>query len=95
MRNRLVIPCDTMPIQVQLAKVGTALAQLNAMGFTADRIEMDGYTRPTITVRFDGYCRQRMENAEAVRYAHGFDECGRYERYQIQVENCRVSWEVR
>lgn len=95
MRNRLIIPCDAMPIQVQLATTGQAIAKLNAMGFTVERIELDGYTRPTITVLHDHYCRTKQENGEAVRYAHGVDELGKYEKYQIQVDNCRISWEVR
>lgn len=95
MRKRLIIPCDAMPIQIQLAATGQAITKLNTLGFTVDRIELDGYTRPTITVQYDGHCRRKQENGEAVRYAQGVDECGKYEKYQIQIDNCRVSWEVR
>lgn len=95
MRNRLIIPCDTMPIQMQLASSGLAITQLNVMGFTVERIELDGYTRPTITVQYDANCRNRQENGEAVKYAYGTDDYGKYERYQIQLCNCRISWEVR
>lgn len=48
MRSRLIIPCNTMHIQVQLSTIGAAIARLNEAGFTVDRIELDGYTRPTI-----------------------------------------------
>lgn len=95
MRNRLVIPCNTMHIQVQLSTIGAAIARLNEAGFTVDRIELDGYTRPTITVNSSVLCYEKQKSGEAVRYAQGMDEVGKYERYQIQVENCRVSWEVR
>ncbi|MDJ6853278.1 hypothetical protein LED50_28425 [Salmonella enterica] len=39
--------------------------------------------------RIDGTDRK------AVRYGTGNDDRGNYEWWQIQVNNCRVTWEVR
>lgn len=94
MRSRLIIPCDNKRIQEQMAQVGTAIAQLTAMGFTADRVEIDGYQRPDIRVHYDNRCRQEQEQGKAVRYGTGNDDRGNYEWWQIQVNNCRVTWEV-
>lgn len=46
MRSRLVINCDNKRIQEHMAIVGTAIAKLNAMDFTVDHVEIDGYQRP-------------------------------------------------
>ncbi|HGB3471642.1 TPA: hypothetical protein ACIVB1_001932 [Salmonella enterica subsp. diarizonae serovar 61:l,v:z35] len=95
MRNRLVIPCDNRRIQEQMAQVGTAIAQLTAMGFTVDRVEIDGYQRPDIRVNYDTHCRQAQDQGKAVRHSFGSDPGGKWEWWQIQVNNCRVLWEVR
>ncbi|HGA5503407.1 TPA: hypothetical protein ACISZU_000183 [Salmonella enterica subsp. enterica serovar Potsdam] len=95
MRSRLIIPCDNKRIQEQMAQVGTAIAQLTAMGFTVDRVEMDGYQRPDIRVNYDIRCRQAQEQGKAVRNGVGNDPSGQWELWQIQVNNCRVLWEVR
>ncbi|EAT4153019.1 hypothetical protein EUY23_02785 [Salmonella enterica] len=95
MRSRLIINCDNKRIQEQISQVGTAIAQLTAMGFTADRVEMDGYQRPDIRVHYDNRCRQAQERGQAVRYGTGNDDKGNYEWWQIHVNNCRVTWEVR
>ncbi|EAS0531584.1 hypothetical protein FTZ77_08170 [Salmonella enterica] len=65
------------------------------MEFTVDRVEIDGYQRPSIRVNYDRRCRQEQEHGNAVRYGSGHDDKGRYEWWQIQVNNCRVTWEVR
>ncbi|ECV5352093.1 hypothetical protein F2J48_21340 [Salmonella enterica subsp. enterica] len=95
MRSRLIINCDNKRIQEQMAQVGTAIAQLTAMGFSVDRVEIDGYQRPDIQVNYDNRCRQEQERGKAVRYGTGNDDRGNYEWWQIQVNNCRVTWEVR
>lgn len=95
MLNRLIIPCDNRRIQEQMTLVGEAIARLNAMDFTVDRVEMDGYQRPDIRVHYNNRCRLEQERGKAVRYSTGNDDKGTYEWWQIQVNNCRVLWEVR
>lgn len=95
MRSRLVINCDNKRIQEHMAIVGTAIAKLNAMDFTVDRVEIDGYQRPNIRVNYDNRCRQEQEHGKAVRYGSSNDDKGNYEWWQIQVNNCRVTWESR
>ncbi|EFQ4822350.1 hypothetical protein ABRC46_001963 [Salmonella enterica] len=95
MRNRSIISCDNRRIQEQMTQVGEAIARLNAMDFTVDRVEMDGYQRPDIRVHYNTRCRQEQEQGKAVRYGTGNDDKGNYEWWQIQVNNCRVLWEVR
>lgn len=95
MRSRLIIPCDNKRIQEQMSQVGEAITRLHAMDFTVDRVEIDGYQRPDIHVRYDNRCRQEQERGKAVRYGTGNDDRGNYEWWQIQVNNCRVTWEVR
>ncbi|EIR3221328.1 hypothetical protein LWV65_001193, partial [Salmonella enterica] len=51
--------------------------------------------RPSIRVNYDNRCRQEQERGQAVRYGSGNDDKGNYERWQIQVNNCRVTWEAR
>ncbi|EAZ8460774.1 hypothetical protein N7U04_004839 [Salmonella enterica] len=95
MRSRLIINCDNKRIQEHMAIVGMAIAKLNAMDFTVDRVEIDSYQRPSIRVNYDNRCRQEQERGQAVRYGSGNDDKGNYERWQIQVNNCRVTWEAR
>ncbi|EIR3222554.1 hypothetical protein LWV65_002467, partial [Salmonella enterica] len=51
--------------------------------------------RPSIRVNYDNRCRQEQERGQAVRYGSGNDDKGNYEWWQIQVNNCRVTWEAR
>ncbi|EAA6342568.1 hypothetical protein DRE41_24500 [Salmonella enterica subsp. enterica] len=95
MRSRLIINCDNKRIQEQMAQVGTAIAQLTAMDFSVVRVEIDGYQRPDIRVNYDNRCRLEQERGKAVHYGTGNDDRGNYEWWQIQVNNCRVTWEVR
>ncbi|EGS6512905.1 hypothetical protein I9F77_002697 [Salmonella enterica] len=95
MRSRLIINCDNKRIQEHMAIVGMAIAKLNAMDFTVDRVEIDGYQRPNIWVNYDNRCRQEQEHGKAVRYGVGSDPAGKWEWWQIQVNNCRVTWEAR
>ncbi|ECD4176957.1 hypothetical protein E0Y73_21360 [Salmonella enterica subsp. enterica serovar Napoli] len=95
MRSRLIINCDNKRIQEQMAQVGTAIAQLTAMDFSVVRVEIDGYQRPDIRVNYDNRCRLEQERGKAVRYGTGNDDRGNYEWWQIQLNNCRVTWEVR
>ncbi|HBC0332199.1 TPA: hypothetical protein I8P56_000003 [Salmonella enterica subsp. enterica serovar Napoli] len=95
MRSRLIINCDNKRIQEQMAQVGTAIAQLTAMDFSVVRVDIDGYQRPDIRVNYDNRCRLEQERGKAVRYGTGNDDRGNYEWWQIQVNNCRVTWEVR
>ncbi|HAF2130141.1 TPA: hypothetical protein G9F27_004412 [Salmonella enterica] len=46
-------------------------------------------------VHYDSRCRQEQERGKAVRYGTGNNDRGNYEWWQIQVNNCRVTWEVR
>ncbi|EDS2192404.1 hypothetical protein GR983_000204 [Salmonella enterica] len=78
-----------------MTQVGEAIARLNAMDFTVDHVEMDGYQRPNIRINYDNRCRQAQEQGQAVRYGTGNDDRGNYEWWQIQVNNCRITWEVR
>lgn len=94
-QHRFVIPCHTTRLQKQLAAAGKALARLTAQGFVVERVELSSSTRATITVLPDTRCRRKQENGQAVRYAQGVDAGGRFERWQFQDADCRVSWEVR
>jgi hypothetical protein len=95
MKKTTVIHCADGLIQTQLSLASNVLRILKERGFTPERVELDGYTRPTITVRYDGQCRRRQERGEAVQYAHGIDSKGRYEKYQMPLSDCRINWEVR
>lgn len=92
---KYVRPCKISLVERQLGLAVPALKLLRNTGFTIEQIKLDGYTRPTVTVSYDGYCRKKQEKGEAVKYAQGIDERGPYEKYQMYLSNCRVNWEVR
>lgn len=91
----LTINVDNMHIQTALSRVGHAINKLSAQGFTVSRIDIDQQSRPTIVVQNDAHCRRYQESRRAVRYGFGHDEQGAYEKYQFQLYQCRIAWEVR
>ncbi|MFT8212320.1 MAG: hypothetical protein ACMZI0_20320 [Symbiopectobacterium sp.] len=89
------LACKHPPVVLQFTQAFRAIDSLRMQGFTVDHLEMDGYTRPTLTVQYDHRCRAYQQSGRAVRYSHGVDHRGRFEKYQFQQNQCRIIWEVR
>ena len=92
MRSRLIIPCDNRQIQQHLAQIGSAIAKLTVMGFMVDSLEIDGYQRPNIWVKDNSVCKQMQLQGQAALYGTSCDINGKWEAFQMQIDNCRVIW---
>lgn len=92
MRSRLIIPCDNRQIQQHLAQIGSAIAKLTVMGFMVDHLEIDGYQRPNIWVKDNPVCKQMQLQGQAALYGTTSTVDGKWEAFQMQIDNCRVVW---
>lgn len=84
------------PIMESVSRACDAITVLTLRGYDVERVhEIDGISKPTIIVKYNGQCERAQREGRAVCYVYGSNQNGAYRKWQMQVSQCRVVWEGR
>ncbi len=93
--HKLSLVVESEGIQIAIITTSKAVTTLSAQGITVKRIDIEEGRRPTVVIHPNATTRRMVALGKAVRYSTGVDEQGRYQKYQYQLDKCRVVWEER
>ncbi|OJT38435.1 hypothetical protein [Serratia plymuthica] len=93
--HKLSLVVESEGIQIAIITTSKAVTTLSAQGIAVKRIDIEEGRRPTVVIHPNATTRRMAAMGKAVRYSTGVDDLGRYQKFQYQLDNCRVVWEER
>ncbi|PAV07428.1 hypothetical protein CBG25_04990, partial [Arsenophonus sp. ENCA] len=82
-------------LQGYLKRSCNVMKQLSDEGFTVLELQINGRTSPMITVDYDHRCEFLASDGLAIPVREGEDDFGRWVAYQMNYQDCCVTWEAR